>query len=288
VAVPPELTWQSALARVPRPVSERAAALVHRSSTLRAVLHRSVLKGVQFDDVEISKGPAKGLHFNASGGPARYALGEIEPEVQALMQRVLRPGDVFYDVGASIGFFTVLGARVVGPEGRVVAVEPFPDAADRLRRNVELNGFASVTVEQAAVADTSRQGTFVGGEKLVWGWLLREGEARGAEGVEVSVVTIDDLVARGTPPPSMIKLDVEGAEVLALRGAADTLARIRPAVVCETHGTRAEVVALLEAQEYVVTGLDEGPLAADAAAEPLGKGWFDHVFARPRERLPTA
>jgi FkbM family methyltransferase len=281
-------SWQSILARLPHSLTERAGGIVHSSPRLRSLLHRTVLKRVQYEDVTIAKGPAQGLRFNASGGPARYALGDIEPEVQELLQRELRPGDVLYDLGASIGFFTVLGAKLVGPEGRIVAVEPFPESARRLRRNVELNGFATVTVEQAAVAAEPGESTFVGGDELVWGWLEQVDQAP-AGGMAVRVLTIDSLVADGAPAPSLIKLDIEGAEVLALKGAGETLRDHRPVVMCETHGTRAEVVALLEQHDYVVTALDGGPLAPlPAKLEPMGEGWFDHVLARPRQRPVAA
>jgi FkbM family methyltransferase len=278
------ISLQSALSRAPRPLYERVGALLHRSPRLRSVLHSTLLKRMQFSDVEISSGPAKGLRFNASGGPAGYVLGDVEPAVQVALEQVLSPGDVFYDVGASIGFFTVLGARLVGPEGHVLAVEPFPETVRRLRHNVELNGFETVTIEEGAAADHSGQGTFVGGEQLVWGTLVDGEDADNPNGIAVRVLTIDGLVAQG-PAPSVIKLDIEGAEVLALQGAQDTLSRVRPAIVCETHGTRDEVVAALERHDYVVTALDGAPLAPKGpeAGERLSEAWFDHVLARPRE-----
>src|SRR5882757_11121436 len=77
--------------------------------------------------------------------------GTLEPPVQEALRRLLAPGDVFYDIGANVGFFTILGARLVGPQGHVVAFEPVPACARAVGRNIELNGFAHAEIREAAV-----------------------------------------------------------------------------------------------------------------------------------------
>src|SRR5204863_8297238 len=77
--------------------------------------------------------------------------GSLEPPVQEPRRRLLAPGDVFYDIGASVGFCTLVGARLVGPRGRVVAFEPVPWCAHAVGRNIELNGFEHAQIREEAV-----------------------------------------------------------------------------------------------------------------------------------------
>lgn len=91
------------------------------------------MRPMQKSDTTISHGIGAGLLFNSSGAFPSRALGTVETEVQDALAELLRPGDVFYDVGANVGYFTIIAARLVGPEGRVVAVEPQPEAVKRLQ-----------------------------------------------------------------------------------------------------------------------------------------------------------
>lgn len=148
-----------------------------------------------------------------------------ESQVTAWMQEQLAPGDVVVDVGANIGYYTVLAARLVGPEGRVVAVEAHPEIAPLLTRNVVLNGYHDrVSVFQRAAwhepgtlafhrrvhyAANSSVGS-VGEETLGH---LHDREAK----VEVEAARVDDLL-EGVGRVDLLKVDVEGSEVRALAG----------------------------------------------------------------------
>ncbi len=202
--------------------------------------------------------------------------GTLEPPVQEALRRLLAPGDVFYDIGANVGFFTLVGGRLVGPAGRVVAFEPVPWCANAVGRNIELNGFehAEIRAEAVGAADGSAR-LFVVGEAS---WSHLESTGRHAdvrEEIDVAVVSIDSLVAAGTiPPPDVMKIDTEGAELQAIEGARATIAAHRPAIVCELHDTNAAFVALMDELGYETTNLD-GP------AEVAGAGAV-HALARPR------
>ena len=111
--------------------------------------------------VVVRRGEAAGLRLDTRGAPVFYGIGAAEPEAQALVAHWLNPGDVFYDVGANVGFFTLIGARRVGESGRVVAFEPAPTTRAALERNVRLNGFANVDIVEAAVSDAAGSATFV-------------------------------------------------------------------------------------------------------------------------------
>lgn len=158
-----------------------------------------------------------------------YLFGAWEPHLTGWLRRRLRPGDGFVDVGANIGAFSVLAARLVGAEGRVVAIEASPDLHGSLVRNVRLNGLGNVRALNAAVSDRARTLTFA----------LASSRNTGAN----SIVPYDGPVessfrARARPLPELldaaeiasarvIKIDVEGAEGSVVRGLAPLLGALR-------------------------------------------------------------
>jgi FkbM family methyltransferase len=163
-----------------------------------------------------------------------YWWGQYEPEVQDFMRSAIGPGDVVYDIGAHIGFFSVCAARL---GAKVYAFEPSPDNAARIRRHAELNGL-SIDVVEGAVWD-SEQGVSLqaGGSSSEW---------RAVAGGPVASLTLDGFV-HDHAPPTFLKIDVEGAEASVLRGGRDVLRRSCPIILCELHGddARSEVVPLL-------------------------------------------
>jgi FkbM family methyltransferase len=202
--------------------------------------------------------------------------GTLEPPVQEALRRLLAPGDVFYDIGANVGFFTLLGARLVGPGGRVVAFEPVPWCARAVGHNIELNGFEHAQIRAEAVGDADGGARLLVVGEASWSHLESTGRhADVRDEIEVTVVSLDSLVASGAiPPPDVLKIDTEGAELQAIEGARETIARRRPAIVCELHDTNEAFVALMDELGYDTTNLD-GP-AAVAGAGPV------HALAQPR------
>jgi len=155
-----------------------------------------------------------------------YAFrGRYEPEL-AVLDRLVRPGAVAVDVGASYGIYTCVLARLVGPVGRVYAFEPAAEAAAVLRRNVERNGLGWVKVHQAACADAPGAAILRHEPDPSRNWLTPAGD-----GEPVPVVRLGDLVERA----DFIKLDIEGAEEFAFRGAGRLLEASRPAIVFEIN-----------------------------------------------------
>ncbi len=168
--------------------------------------------------------------------------GVWEPHVTAVFRELLSPGDVCVDVGASIGYFTMLASQLVGERGHVYAFEPAPEAYAALHRNVELNGLSNVTAQAVAV------GAAEGVETLYDPWvvsnvgaasMLREPDAatherRSREPLSVPVRPLSALV----PEPDLrrarlIKIDVEGHEAAVLAGGRALLQRWRPYLVFE-------------------------------------------------------
>jgi FkbM family methyltransferase len=223
-------------------------------------------------EVTILHGPAAGLRFAAEDTKVGFTLGSEEPELQAELARLLHPGDAFYDVGANVGFMTLVGARLVGPAGRVVAFEPNPRLAAAARANAALNCLAQVEVHELALADHEGTARFVVPEESS-GAHLADVQEGGGESFDVDVTTLDAFLARAAePPPAVVKLDIEGAEVRALDGMRATLAAHGPALVVELHGTREPFERLLAELGYAVTG------GVHDTARDAGN---DHVFAQP-------
>jgi FkbM family methyltransferase len=213
---------------------------------LGAIAHRLSHKMIPADEklwARVERGPAKGLWIELNPRTGQHYLhGEVEPIVQQVLVEKLRPGMVFYDLGANIGFFTLLASRIVGEKGKVISFEPDPEIAARLRRNVERNGFKNVLVVEAGIWSVGGPVNFVAADDSSpdrgVGKFVSNGEA--AQGKPTQCVALDEFV-RNEPVPDVIKCDVEGAEVEVFRGARNLLAAHHPMVLCELHSKSNEV-----------------------------------------------
>ena len=249
---------RSLMRLLPRPLLERALEWQWRGR-IPAWAIRLVRRSFRDADQTIRHGAGRGLRFNPGRANVAYALGISEPAVQEALARLLRPGDTFYDIGANVGLFTVIGARLVGPGGDVLAFEPHPETARALRHNVALNAFTQVTViEAAAWREQGRTDLVVRGEPTSARLADVQGRGGAESSVPVRLVAIDDLVREGVVrPPAVVKMDIEGAEIEALQGMARTLDDWRPTVICEMHDRNAEFGALMRAHGYTLTVLEE-------------------------------
>jgi FkbM family methyltransferase len=203
--------------------------------------------------VRVLGGPLRGWQWIPAAASHGCWLGTFERAEQEVLARTVRPGDVVYDLGANAGFYTLLASKLVGPTGRVVAFEPVPRNLGYLRRHLALNQCDNVTVVAAAVSDRSGRARFHDGPAHTVGTLAEDGE------YEVDVVTLDDVSG---VTPQVIKIDVEGAEAAALRGAGRLLREARPIVLVSTHSTalREECLDLLRDARYRA-----GPMGGDPA-----------------------
>lgn len=140
--------------------------------------------------------------------------GAYEPETTAAIVDYLKPGDVFIDIGANNGYYSILAAKAVGSGGRVIAVEPNESPFKRLLRNVELNGFGSVIQAICAAAGRSSGVTTLFLSPRDDGWTSTR--RRTPFPVRVQTIAIDEVV---TPPLRLtVKMDIEGDELTALSG----------------------------------------------------------------------
>jgi FkbM family methyltransferase len=236
--------------RTPYRVKNVVARTTARSRTVRRIL--ALAHGdLRHEDVTIPLGAAAGLRFNSGDSVCGYTHGTPEPDVQDALARELSDGMVAYDIGANIGFFTMIAARAVGPQGRVLAFEPLPENVRWLRHNADINDFRQIEIVDAAVGAAAGTVGFESGATDVWARVSDSGEHR------VRVLSIDDGIAEGSlPVPDVVKIDIEGAEVEALDGMRETLARHRPTVIVELHATMEPVRERLLAAGYGMERID--------------------------------
>jgi len=189
--------------------------------------------------VQIQQGPAMGLWISVNprtGSAVQQGLNE--PAVQQALERYLRPGMTFYDLGANIGFFSLMAARIVGPSGRVVSFEADPENVARLRENIAYNKFDNTVVEQKAVWSETKTVMFTRVDVSTSPdrglGHVSVGETSGAATIAIDAISLDQFVLSHVPP-DFLKCDVEGSEVAVFEGAQRLLREKRPILLFEMH-----------------------------------------------------
>jgi FkbM family methyltransferase len=193
----------------------------------------------------IRVGPLRGLRFrtNAVTGLAPLYSG-AERRNQAVMQRLVRPGQIVVDVGANWGLHTLLLSRLVGRGGRVIAIEPFPAALTELRWHVAANGLTNVSIVPVAIGTTLGTQPFTVMPSASMGGLSASHSHRDSQPqIEVEVRSLDGLLADlGAAEVAFVKIDAEGGEGNVLRSAGATLRQRRPYVLVESMDPDNDVV----------------------------------------------
>lgn len=215
-----------------------------------------------------------------------YWLGTYEPGLDLAIRDLVKPGSVVYDLGANIGYLTILFARQVGAEGRVYAFEALPANVERLNENLALNQLKDrVLVQPGAVVHRSGPTRFLVGRS---GGVGKAADSAGREAIhyseeiEVPGISLDDFIYQGGyPPPEVVKIDIEGGEVLALPGMQQVLAEARPLIFLEIHGPEAAITAWKHFQQhrYAVDDLASGHTEISG---PHELEWKAYLIARPR------
>jgi FkbM family methyltransferase len=258
---------------------------------IKRVVRGSVVRRAQV----IRAGLGEGLRFDPGQSNSEYVAGSNEPPVQSALGARLGRGCTFYDIGANVGFFSMIGARLVGPGGRVVAFEPVPGNAALVRANANANGFQNVRVVQMAVSDINGEAdlalaAYSGGSALVG--TASPPDTIGTIRVEVS--RLDDVIDRlRLPVPELVKIDVEGAEFEVLKGMQRTVLAHHPTILLELDDDKAEAldrktsacVQWLTAHGYSVADMPESYpgnrwLVRHFLATPAVDGGRDHRVAR--------
>jgi FkbM family methyltransferase len=250
---------------------------------IRGSINASVSDGLS--EVKIAAGDLKGYRIllNLKAEKSRW-LGTYEPELADAVREFVRPGMIVYDVGANIGYVSLLLAHAARPSGRVFAFEALPANIERIRRNVDLNRLGKqITLMPQAVADKSGELTFYVHESVGMGKVAgsagRREEHYQAE-ITVRALSLDEFVyGHGNPAPDVVKMDIEGGEVLALPGMQRILMEHHPLLLLELHGPESEKVAweTLTAAGYSLYAMESGYPRIET---PEKLGWKAYLIAR--------
>jgi FkbM family methyltransferase len=175
--------------------------------------------------------------------------------LREIMRAVLSAGGTAIDVGANVGWHTLLMARLVGPHGRVLAVEPNPSVREHLRRNIAINRLGQVEVVGSALAEAPGTLNFVAPDAehpaSGSGHVVADDTAP-LDAIHVAASTLDVIAAeQKLDRLDLVKIDAEGFEWPILQGAQTTIARFRPYIIFEFD------------QAYAARGRDSGRLFAE-------------------------
>ena len=179
----------------------------------RLWIHKSII------EIQGSK-----MYVNTEGLPKRYEQAfqsyitlNWEKITTEMFKEAVKEGDVVVDIGANMGYFTLLAARLVGKTGRVYAFEPEPTNYSLLLKNIEVNGYDNVVpVQKAASNKSGKVKLFVSEEDAGNSTIFQYGDGR--KFIEVEAVTLDEFFADKAHPINVIKMDAEGAEMAVLLG----------------------------------------------------------------------
>lgn len=201
----------------------------------------------------IESGPMSGLKLVCGPHVSHAHLrGVYEIDTLMTVDRYVQPGFVCYDLGASIGYLSILMARKAS---HVYAFEPAPHAAAEIRRNAAANQMSNISIVPVPVSDGEREVSFCITD-AAYGSAINETETRWPI-LKLKTTTLDHF-ATANPLPDFIKIDVEGEEGAVLEGARDILRSKRPIICCELHTTTAAnlVCKLLKEFGYSIRSLD--------------------------------
>ncbi len=150
-----------------------------------------------------------------------YLKSEYEPGTTNFLKKILKKGMNVINIGANIGYFTLLAAREVGPEGRVFAFEPFPHTVELLKKNVLVNGFENVEIESKAVSNKTDFATLLTGGSSLHNFISKKKFPQLTE-IKVPTITVDEFLKNKNINIDLIFIDAEGQEPLIFEGMKNT------------------------------------------------------------------
>ena len=215
--------------------------------------------------VPVISGLNRGRLWSLASSGSGYAIGHRAAPQMRLLRGLIRPGDVFWDVGAHHGYVSLMASAAVGPEGRVHAFEPGARNADMLARHLRWNRVRNVAIEPWALGAFDGEAAFGGGDTSKM-HALGEGDER------VEVRTARSLVAEGShAAPDLLKIDVEGAEGEVLEGAMPALPpHVRMLIAMHSAAADRACVSILEAHGFGCVATPELELARGGTGAWVG------------------
>jgi len=234
------------------------------SFLIRKFLNFSLSSPEKISTAKIVSGPIKsykiGIDFQSE---KYYWLGTHEPKVQQIILKVAKRGMAIYDIGAHIGYFTILFSHLCKRKGKVFAFEPNPDNFQRLVQNIALNKIENIFPIKIAVAEKNGIVFFDKTESNSQSRLV--GEQKPGDGgeniIKVETESLDGFVYKGKNPlPQIVKIDVEGAEGKVIKGMKRILREVRPLIICEIHNLEAaqEIWQVMGEGNYTFFDIEKG------------------------------
>ena len=281
------LTLAALAARIlPGPIKQAIYKNKPLAGFLRSRLNRAAPTGLT--QVKIAAGDLAGYTiFLDMQIDKDYWLGTYEPELQSALRELIPSGAVIYDVGANIGYVSLLLAKAAGEQGQVYAFEALPENGERWRKNVALNKKqARMKLFAGAVTEAPGPVHFMvhtsGGMGKAAGSAGRDDKY--VSEIIVPGISMDEFVyGQNHPEPQVVKMDIEGGEVLALPGMQRVLNEARPLMLMELHGPESSRVAweTLTAANYQICWMRHGYPAVPSLE---AMGWKAYIVARPKEK----
>jgi FkbM family methyltransferase len=221
-------------------------------------------------NLRIIQGPIKGKKWIKGSGVNGYWLGSFELDKVRQFVEVLKKDQVVYDIGANVGYYTLLSSLHVGEKGHVYSFEPLPMNIYYLRRHIAMNQLQNVSVVEAAVSDSCDKVYFDEGPNRFMGKISSDGT------IEVQTFDLDSLSEQGRIDfPDVMKIDVEGAELSVLRGAKGIIHKSKPLIFLATHesnnpGVHQGCITFLTKLGYEVVSAEQG-LDIDETSELIAR-----------------
>ncbi len=257
------------------PVSWRRALIGHAGGPSRAatlmhnLLNRvSPVESQVFDCQGVLAGYRMSIDWNRFRS---FIYATWEPEVISVVKATVKSGMTVIDIGAHIGYYTLIFAKCVGVRGCVYSFEPLPGNFALLQKNIQLNRLLNVQSFATALFSSARKVSLAVPDESPNsgdGSVIHE---RGSKHVPVQAITLDSFCASANIQPDILKMDVEGAEYDVLLGAQETISRCRPKLLIELHHFDGDVAAhpvpgLLAGWSYQIEWIDRWPLTSHILA----------------------
>ena len=258
------ISWRRAIIGRPDNPS-RIATFAHN------LLNRMPLAGSQ---VFACQGALAGYRMSIDWNRFRsFIYGTWEPEVIGAVTATIKSGMTVVDIGAHIGYYTLLFAKCVGPNGRVVAFEPLPVNFELLKRNIQLNELPYVQTFSQAVFSRNEEIILTVPDDLPHSGDASVYHSRGTKQFRVPAIALDTFCDSSGLRPDILKMDVEGAEYEALLGAAETIAKCHPKLLIELHHFDGNLAAhpvpgLLASWGYRIQWIERSEMTSHILATP--------------------
>lgn len=230
--------------------------------------------------------------WQGGGSTGVFALRQLYERELAFLDRLVSPGMVVVDAGANYGIYTVVAARLVGPSGRVLSFEPGRQAFSVLKMNIEINQLHNVRAYRAALSDKNGKARLYHSENGRTSFSLGCPKSAPVGFEEVTTRTLESVLQEEVAGRvGLIKLDVEGAEELALRGVRDAILHSRPTIILEMNAPATERLNLprtgcwefLRLRDYDFFSLSDDGTPRQLSAPPTTDS-ITNIIATPRER----